>query len=174
MRRLVTSAVPCLLGAVAAHAMTGVLVHVGPFADPSGVHRVHGPLAVVACTAVVLGAVRRLGVGRPMVRSLDVVMRAAVVTAYLLGEAYLAQGLGSHLLHDPWVLLAPAGVLLAHLLTRVLAVSLLRVLPEPAETAGRLAPALDEMRFAVVHSAAMSSWWCAAVRGRAPPQLAHA
>ena len=143
MQRLSTAG-SCLLGAVVAHAVTGWVVHVLHLGGNQPSHRVHVPLAVAAATLAVANVVWR-GQGSRSGETLGSLgARFLLLSGYLFVEAGLIEGFGSHLLHDPWLLLTAVGVLLAHLGTsamgtaiRTLLVGLIKNGPCPVGTARR-------------------------------------
>lgn len=163
-----TGVVPCLLGAVTAHAATGVLVHAGPFGTPGAVHGVHAPTAVLAAVGVVLMATRRRTAGRKVDGWGGLVAKAVVTTGYLTGEAVVAEGYGTHLLHDPWILLAPAGVLIAHVVSAGLATAVLTAMPQLIGWPRQVTPVRQQVSTRVLVHRTM--WVGASARGRAPPQ----
>jgi hypothetical protein len=169
MRRLIPGTLSTLLGAVAAHAATGLLVHVGQHAASEDVHRVHGPIAVIALTALVWRTARRRQAPRPhRARVGELLARLGLLSAFLVAETLLAEGSLVGVVHDPWILLAPVGVVVAHLATaaavRVAEVAVAWVLP--AEPTFRVDLGIDGWTaFAEV----LGSRAAGAVRGRAPP-----
>jgi hypothetical protein len=168
VRRLITGVVPCLLGAVAAHAATGVLVHAGPFGDPDPVHGVHAPTAVLAAVGVFLVATRRRGGGRDVDGWAGLLAKAVVTTGYLAAETVAAEGYGTHLLHDPWILLAPAGVLVAHVLSARLATVMVTSMQQTVVRLFLVTPVRLQVRGRFLDR--LSVWGSPPIRGRAPPQ----
>lgn len=171
VRRIIPGVLPCLLGAVAAHAVTGVLVHVGSLGGPDAVHAVHAPTGVLAAVAVVLLATRRRVGGQDIDRWAGLLTKAVVTTGYLAAEAVAAEGYGAHLLHDPWILLAPVGVLLAHVATWALAAAVVASMQKPVTTQPHL---LIAVRLKAVgwFCDRLSVWSRPGTRGRGPPALA--
>ena len=172
MRRLLLDAVPGVMAGVAAHAVTAVLVHAGGFAAVGGVHRVHVPLALLASVVTLVCASRRRRAGRAPSRPVGLVWRTLLVAGYLLVEAVPAEGVGPHLLHDPWVLLAPAGVVLAHLCALTFATALLRLV-EVVSAPDGTGSAVGLSRQGIDAGRVSGREPIADVLGRAPPRLRH-
>ena len=168
VRRLITGVVPCLLGAAAAHAATGLLVHAGPFGDPDAVHRVHVPTGVLAAVAIVLIATSRRTRGEHVGRWPSLLAKAAVTTGYLVAEAVIAEGYGTHLLHDPWILLAPAGVLLAHVVSTSMAIVVVISMQRAVGRPWHVTPLRLQIDGRLLDP--VNVWVSPPVRGRAPPQ----
>ena len=170
VRRIIPGVLPCLLGAVAAHAVTGVLVHAGSLGGPEAAHAVHAPIGVVAAAAVVLLAVARRADGRHVDRWNGLLAKAVVTTSYLVLEGGAAEGYGVHLLHDPWILLAPVGVLVSHVAAGAMAAVVLAVVRRPVGTRVAFAAAV-RVQVAGWLCDRRSVWGRPSAPGRGPPGL---
>ena len=170
VRPLTAGGFRCLLGAVAAHAATGVLVHAGSMGGPDSVHGVHAPAGVLAGLAVLIVTIRQRARGRDAASVRDLVARAALTTGYLTVEAVAAEGYGTHLLHDPWILLAPAGVLLAHMVTTALATAVVMSQARPSMRVVQATPVLPQVHWWFINR--LRVWSSSPRLGRAPPRSA--
>ncbi|WP_341252953.1 hypothetical protein [Euzebya pacifica] len=170
MRRLLTDGVTGLMVVVAAHSMTGVLARAVTFGDGGDLHSVHLPLALLAVLAVVVHVVRRVMSGEAVPARGGLLTRTVLVVSFLLAEAGAAEGFGTHLLRDPWVLVAPAGVLLAHLCMLTLGALVVPLATVPAAddcARAMTAPSAGAPHGRAIEAAAHVSH----VLGRAPPVL---
>ena len=98
---------------VLGHAVIGALVHALGGASAYDVHRVHLPLAVAALLLIVVCGCRQTSARARLGSPALLLGRTVGVVGYLVTETVMVDGFGSHLLHDPWLALAPLGVLLA-------------------------------------------------------------
>lgn len=164
-----------VLGAVCAHAVTGWVVHLVDHASASShghVHHVSEPLAGLAGAALVLAVAWRWWTGEtsPGGGMGVVIGQIVALTAFLGVETLVAEGDLGHVLHDPWVLTAPASVVLAHLLAASLAAFLTLLVPRQQLVALGAPAGSTRPRAAVAHLravlAVLGGAW-----GRAPPPM---
>lgn len=150
---------------VAAHAVTAGLVHLLPGDSMSGTHRVHVPLATLAILLAPLSAIaaeRRSRVSRAKAWP-----RVLLLMAFLLIEAGATHGVGAQLFHDPWVLLAPAAVVLVQKGTCLLSDAVVELLGGIGSPSGGVTP--HRHRGARHARAAVRRGLLDPRRGRAPP-----
>ena len=150
---------------VAAHAVTAGLVHLLPVESMSGTHRVHVPLAILAILVAPFSAVaagQRNGVSHAKAWP-----RALLLMAFLLVETGTAHGVGAQLFHDPWVLLAPAAVLLVQLGASLLSGAVAELLDGIGSPSGGTTP--HRHRGGRRARAVVCAGLLDPLRGRAPP-----
>ena len=153
-----------------AQQLAGVLARAVTFGDGGDLHSVHLPLALLAVLAVVVHVVRRVMSGEAVPARGGLLTRTVLVVSFLLAEAGAAEGFGTHLLRDPWVLVAPAGVLLAHLCMLTLGALVVPLATVPAAddcARAMTAPSAGAPHGRAIEAAAHVSH----VLGRAPPVL---
>ncbi len=154
------------------HAVIGMLAHGLSGAAAVGVHQVHLPVAVVALVVVVVRACQETSARSRLGSPSLVIGRTVGVVGYLVAETAMVDGFGSHLLHDPWLALAPLGVLLASGATAAIAsvsLALIQWWPRAGlEPAAAVIPRGQVEVLPVWHS----RFWVASVLGRGPPTTA--
>lgn len=161
------------MGEVAAvtlgHAAVAGVFHLLP-GGAGSVHEAHLPLTIVAFAMVLARAVRKQGFRDRFGSPQMLLWRTLGLGGYLMVEAAMVDGLGWHLLHDPWLALAPLGVVAAGAVTAVVAtvgVALWNAWPRPLRKV--LPTAAAGLVVAGVVDRMVAELWPGAVRGRAPP-----
>lgn len=153
------------------HAAVGVVVH-GLGEAGTGAHVVRLPVALVALVVMVACAVRQRTFGARVGGSAVLARRTGGLAFYIVAETVMVDGLGWHVLHDPWLGLAPLGVLLACGGTAVVAsigVAASESVPRVRFSRPR---AVLVRRFALARTTWSPRSWAAPLRGRAPPSTA--
>lgn len=95
------------------HAAVGLVLHGLGGAEETGAHVVHLPIAIMAWVVLVASSWRPNTFGGRVGRPALLAQRTMGLALYVAAETVMVDGFGWHVLHDPWLALAPLGVLLA-------------------------------------------------------------
>ncbi|WP_108665737.1 hypothetical protein [Euzebya rosea] len=154
---------------VLSHAAVGAIVHGLPSDSAVGAHAVHLPMTVLAFVVMVAVACRQTAFRSRLGGAAVLARRTAWLASYSAAETVMVDGFGWHLFHDPWLFLAPIGVLVAcsgAALIATVGVAIWEALPRAG---------FDRPRVALHHgfSPATATWrarlWASSALGRAPP-----